>query len=141
MYKNCNNTWFAASVTSSNDDPKNKKLTNPICKITERIMISPLTIAMRFNFIGSKICAQLRQYPFKYPPRTIHRPNNRPDHSAINVAIATPLTPQPSFRTNRISKAIFNPFSQNCRTSTSRVRPAAINQPIIPYIAIAAGAL
>ena len=58
------------------------------------LMMSPLTTAMRRNLMRSKICTQLRHSPPVKPVRDSHKPKTSPLHSAMNVATATPSTPQ-----------------------------------------------
>jgi hypothetical protein len=140
IIRNCNSTWLAASFTSPNPDPRNRNETNTACNRSDRTRMSPLTFIMLIQRGPSNTCAQSRHAGTPKAARQNHSPSAAPDHSARKVAMATPWIPQPSPSTNHRSSAIFSPFIHSCTTSTARVRSCAISQPVIAYIAIAAGA-
>ena len=128
-------------MTSPKSAPRNRNDTNTVSSISDRSRISRFTPAIRRSCTRSNTRVQSRQAGTRNDARQNHRPSASPDHSAMKVAQATPVTPQSSPSTNHRSSPILSPFIATWMASTAPVRSCAISQPVTPYIAISAGPL
>ena len=93
--------------------------------------ISLLTTKIAIIFVLEKIKGHIIFGNFRDTTKQIAKPMKKANHSAINVAHATPSTPQPKPKTNQKSRAAFKPFIASCNINTYLVFSSAINHPII----------